>query len=369
MTPFPKNRKKIRDILGRRACIKSSFPYFSLHKESILPEPFLKVRMDATNTCNLKCRMCYFSLPGHKTIDGSPLRHMPLKLLEKIASQVFPHARFLSLACGAESLMYPHFKRYLELVASARIETTELITNGQLLDEGISEALIQSRLSILCISIDGATSETYEYIRKGARFDKLLENIRALNRLKNSMDSEYPSLLIQYVLMRSNIEELTSAVNLAKELGARGLNCVHMAPIAGLGMSGESLFHHKELTNAKMDEARETAERVGLTFTAPPNFGTPPGDAPTAGSTINCPNDPWHHLFITESGIAYPCGWLTKETVAGRFESQDFREIWFGKEYERLRWEIKTGNYRPQCKKCPAAAGGSVDEEIAFSER
>ena len=313
--------------------------------------------------------MCYFSLPGHRTIDGSPPTHMPPELLEKIARQVFPHARFLALSCGAESLMYPHFERYLEIVAEARIETTELITNGQLLTRKYSEGLVRAGISKLAVSIDAATAATYEDIRGGANFTRLLDNLQTLDRIKKELHSSTPSVRLQFVLFRSNIEELPAAIELAKKLEAESFTCMHMALIRGLNMDGETLFHHRELANEKMDEARATAERLGIALTCPPNFGhTPPeGTAPSA--EIRCPFDPWRNLFITESGIAYPCGWLTKNTVAGKFDRQNFEEIWFGREYRRLRHEIETGNQRPQCKKCPATAGGSVDDENAFSER
>lgn len=331
--------------------------------------PFLNVRMDVTNICNLKCRMCYFSLPGHTTIDGAPPKHMPLPLLEKIARQVFPHARFIALSCGAESLMYPHFDRYLKLVADAHVEWTELITNAQLLNQEYARMLIEARLSMLTVSMDGATRSTYEAIRCGARFDRLMENILVLNELKKAHNSDRPLLHIQYVLMRSNIEELPRAVVLAKEVGAQSFNCLHMAPIGGLHIRGDSLYFHKQLANTMLDEARDAAKKVGLAATFPGNFGASPGGEKRAAPPARCIYDPWHHLFITESGIAYPCGWLTKQTATGSFETQDFEEIWWGEEYERLRREIATGHYRTGCLKCPTCAGGDVDEENAFLER
>jgi hypothetical protein len=40
----------------------------------------------------------------------------------------------------------------------------------------------------ICISIDGVTKETYEKIRVGAKYEKLLENIRLINFYREKAD-------------------------------------------------------------------------------------------------------------------------------------------------------------------------------------
>jgi MoaA/NifB/PqqE/SkfB family radical SAM enzyme len=75
----------------------------------------------------------------------------------------------------------------------------------------------------LCISIDGATKETYESIRIGGKFDKLMSNIKALNAAKEDLSSRLPKIWFNITLMRSNIRELPHLVKLAHTLQVAGL--------------------------------------------------------------------------------------------------------------------------------------------------
>ena len=51
-----------------------------------------------------------------------------------------------------------------------------VITNFLLLDEKIMKFIIKNKINLV-ISVDGATKDTYEQIRKGASFDKIISNL------------------------------------------------------------------------------------------------------------------------------------------------------------------------------------------------
>ena len=54
--------------------------------------------------------------------------------------------------------------------------STLLSTNGTLLDEKMSEKLLATPLAHITLSFDGASKETFETYRKGAKFEKVREN-------------------------------------------------------------------------------------------------------------------------------------------------------------------------------------------------
>src|SRR5690606_270191 len=84
---------------------------------------------------------------------------------------------------------------------------TSLITNGALLAERVGDL---SDLDLLSVSVDGIGS--YKEIR-GAPLDPVLEGIRAARRAGHRV-------MINCVISRKNLGELSEIVRLAKELGA-----------------------------------------------------------------------------------------------------------------------------------------------------
>lgn len=133
--------------------------------------------------------MCHFSFDY---VFHRPAHHMRPETFERIAASVFPYAHTVVLSAGNEPLMSPWFTEILRLVAPYKIPTLYFLTNGQLLTEKISEAVIESGVTQVQISADGATKETYERIRRGARFETLLRNIRYLTRRKRELHDRPP---------------------------------------------------------------------------------------------------------------------------------------------------------------------------------
>jgi MoaA/NifB/PqqE/SkfB family radical SAM enzyme len=92
-------------------------------------------------------------------------------------------------------------------------------TNGLLLTESWSRLLVERGLHSLSFSIDAARPETYRRIRHND-LDKVVENIRRLQRIKAEAGSPRPVVELNMTLMRMNIGEAEAFVRLAAELGA-----------------------------------------------------------------------------------------------------------------------------------------------------
>lgn len=289
---------------------------------------------------------------------------MPLKLFERLAREVFPWTESLALSCGAEPLMHKEFPAFLEILRRHPVPVSSFMTNGTLLDRDMIEAIIFSGITFLGISMDGATEETYEAIRQGARLKRVVENIEFLQDMKAFYHSPTPRLEINFVLMKSNIEELPEMVALAKDLGTEHLNCVHLTPYKGLGMAEESLYYHKDLANKYLREARIMAMRKGLYLTSPPDFGE--GPKPQV-SRLKC-TYPWHWAIIQPQGGIFPCGWWYEDRPFGLLPTQTFKDVWYGEAFKRLRESLRCGALEERCQKCPTAGAGNIDDPSAFQE-
>ena len=313
-------------------------------------ERHLKIYMDLTNKCNLRCRMCYFYLDLGKQ---EPIT-MDMALFTKIASEIFPFALSVNLSCAAEPLMLKDITSYLDEIPKYNIPQTLIVTNGVLLTEKIIHSLIKNSITILDVSIDGARKETYEKIRKGSDFDRLIKNIILLKRIKELTKSKTPLLHLDYALMKSNLDELLEFLKLAKELGANLVRVNHLIPFKKLDIMDESLIHEREKTNKILNEARKLADELSLNAVIPKDLPKPE-NAPKK-PVFNKPDckTPFESIYISSDGRTIPCIWFTMdEWFTGSLKDQTFSEIWNGPKYTHLRKAFKKGEYTPNCLNCP----------------
>ncbi len=361
----------------------------------------LYIAMDLTDRCNLRCAMCVrtaWSSPGHPDLTVEQFR--------MIGDHCFDRAVVLALSCAGEPLLSRSFCEIMQALDEYRIPSTEIVTNGMLLDEQKIAAMIDARLSRIIVSIDGATASTFESIRAGASFERLLSNLRLLQAMKRKRRVSHPVLRLNFVMMRRNIEELPTLIGLAAELGALQVTAQHMAIYEGGLPEDESLFWHQELTNRKLIEAYRVAARAGITLNAPPLFaatGTPReltdvgwqlysrwitgmgvlrefGRARLlvlarnvlrrrlANRTAWC-HHPWEIVFLDARADVRPCVNWGAEPPLGNCLEQSLDEIWTGPAYTELRNELAGKRpLRQVCLHCPAVASGRVNDSASFEK-
>lgn len=311
---------------------------------------YLRVYMDLTNKCNLRCRMCYFHLDLK---DQAPVI-MDMRLFTKIADEVFPKALSVNLSCAAEPFMLKDITGYLDKMPRYGVPETLIVTNGILLTENMIRSLIKNSITQLDVSMDGATKGTYEKIRKGADFDSLIKNIRLLGKIKKDSGSKLPLLHLDYALMKSNLGELLDFLVLAKDLGADQVRVNHLIPFKKLDIMDESLVNMRAETNKVLARARELARKLSLNAVLP-------RDLPEASKTPRKPvfnkpgcRVPFESIYIASDGRTLPCIWFDMdEWSAGSLKDRAFEEIWNGPRYAALREAFKKGEYTPYCLNCP----------------
>lgn len=346
----------------------------------------LDVEMDVTNACNLRCVMCYFCDPH---IHNRPRKDISLEQFQSIAEEIFPFTRSLSLSFSTEALMHRRFCDLIDIAAASKVPKLFMNTNGTLISERISEHLVRTGFSVVSISLDAATKETYERIRIGARFEQVMSNIETLNRIKKDQGSFLPRLVFSFVLMRSNIHELPAFIRLVHRLKGEQIHLMHMVPYKRLDMDGESLFLEKERNNRMLSEARSTARECGIQLCDPGDFPLESAPPPPGGKSVvskdnaainrfdlnlthedearNCCPFPWHFIGITPYGEIQPCGWWYSGEFMGNIYEQSFEKIWKGSRFMELRNNLLNGRLSQDCRTCPSAGMGSVREKDSFA--
>lgn len=287
-------------------------------------------QLESTLACNLNCIMC----PWVESRKQSKNRgHMA----EEVWRALAPHlgnVKSVDFTGGGEPLLQP---RLLDWVAEAKDYGCHVgfLTNGLLLDQKVSERLLNTGIDWLGFSIDGADRQTYEFIRRGSDFDRLCANIRYLaSRRLNGR----PFIMVNFVIMRNNHHQLEPIIRLAAELGIDQVNFKQCDVIRGEHGKGFGLFGNAESPEIRqlqkaLSAARRLARKLDIKTTA---FSFVPEELPV------CDQDPRDSLFIRHDGSVAPCInlavggpsiFLGEEMVFpqvsyGRLPDQQLPEIW-----------------------------------------
>ena len=343
--------------------IKSDFMKLKTHNEALAEEEqethspiarsmptFMAMNMDTQ--CNLRCVMCIRQKYSQEAINA--LRY-DFKIYEQVAAETFPYAKLVQLATAGEPLMAGNLREQLRIIKkySAKLD---LVTNATLLN---NDDLIKELLQVLGwlhVSIDGATKQTYESIRIGAKFEQVIENIRRFNRIREKLHAmDMSRLHFAVVLMKRNIKELPKLVELAKELRVDSVDCSHVT-VFHEGIRSESLVHHKEFANYYMRAAQKKAEKLNVHLNIPPLFNTA-NDVPGKRSKNNPKSESktcpflWKRAYIEWTGNVLPCC-AVGPPIMGNVKKKPFREIWNNELYQEMRRRLSTDNPFDCCKHC-----------------
>lgn len=159
--------------------------------------PFLKqftpivVNFSYDRSCNLQCPSCREDLILHRLGENSQLNHIHLGVKKLISYLIESGEKLiLNITGSGDSFASPLYWNYLKELSNSPNENIrlKLSTNGTLMNlnrlqeiESLWDSIYQ-----INISIDAASKETYELIRKNGSFDKVKENLATLNQLVSS---------------------------------------------------------------------------------------------------------------------------------------------------------------------------------------
>jgi radical SAM protein with 4Fe4S-binding SPASM domain len=337
-----------------------------------------------TTACNISCFMCQkFAMPGANHSSS-----MSGDLIDKIAREAFLTLRNLCLTIAGEPLVDPGLPLILKKARSFLVGVS-LVTNGLNLDEAHLRTLLPC-LDDITVSIDGASKATYEGIRRGSSYEKVLSNIRLFNRLRDSLEpAARPRLILNYVLMRRNVEEMPEFVKLARDLDADEVNFNHVVAF-NRAVREESLLNDRETANFWLTEARKTADALGIEARMPLPYALQSSrtsdheaDSRTAGPAKKSGCGPeekemrqpwrecpflWSKMFIEVDGDVSPCcADHPDRPRMGNIGKQDIGEIWQGSLYSDMRRRLLTERPFACCLHCDIVSqAGHPDDQLSF---
>jgi len=201
--------------------------------KAIRPFP-LKIMVESSSRCMLQCAMC----PRDRMTR--PQGDMPFELFQKVIDEAAPRGLYhLSMHQHGEPLMNERLPEMVQAAKARGVPVVNLTTNGILLDETASRALIEAGLDTLVVSFDGITRDAYTRLRGVEKYhDRVRDNILRFVRLRAASVVLKPFFRIHAL----RTAEVTDAqVEAFRAEWARVVDDVGIGEIASYG-SGNELF-------------------------------------------------------------------------------------------------------------------------------
>lgn len=195
--------------------LKGSYYYSRIQGRAVHRGMPFSFSVEPANFCNLRCPECP---AGQRSLER-PAGYMDIDVFSGMIMQLKRHLSYLMLYFQGEPMLNPGI---YDMIAGARKEGiyTMLSTNGHHLDDDQAEKLVRSGLSRLIISMDGSRQETYGQYRVGGDLEKVSSGIRNVAGWKKKLGTARPIVIVQFLVLKSNRDEISDARKLAKSLGA-----------------------------------------------------------------------------------------------------------------------------------------------------
>jgi radical SAM protein with 4Fe4S-binding SPASM domain len=248
--------------------------------------------VETTAKCNLYCPMC------PRESHPQPKSDMTTEVFESLVTQAGSTAEHMMLIGLGEPFMDPEIFQRIEYCHRHSISTL-LSTNGTFLDEKCSAKVLDSPLEQITLSFDGFKKETFEFYRKGAKFEKVRDNFVRFSRMKKDRGSKL-QIVVQMVKMDGNAAEVEDFLRFWRDVPG-------------------------------VDQLRIKADETNLL-------------RPDAGHTGDEWKHPCHYLwrgavYVKENGDVYPCcqSYMLDGKPLGRVSQQPLVEIWNGPAMQEMR--------------------------------
>ncbi len=183
-----------------------------------------KLYIELSSLCNLHCTTCF----RNSWFDELPSLMDDVTLDAVLSAVRGDRVASIFLGGMGEPTMHP---RILEVLETARTygKPASLITNGYFLDEDFCRRLAAAELDTLWLSVDGFSAESYEAIRRGSLYRKILKAIAFYNAHRTK-----GKLGITFVVTEENHTELAHLPAFMEEHRIDLCNISHVVPSSPL---------------------------------------------------------------------------------------------------------------------------------------
>ena len=237
-------------------------------------------------------------------------------------------------------------------------------TNGTLLSAKKHQAMIDTGLDELRVSLDAADAKTFLAVRGKNFFDRIVRNVRSFTELQRATGA---TIAARFAVAHRPEGDDRPASRLRPACGvdgrARGLSAapdVFDEAGYGLARSESSLFERLRADESRaIEDAVALARDLGIALDA--SGATEPGlslKQQDAAQPWSACRRPWSLMYFTAHGRALPCCIAPFSArgydsyTLGDATQQTLREIWNGAAYQDFRGALLSETPPRPCANC-----------------
>ena len=278
----------------------------------------MSIQVEPTNYCNINCVMCGRS-------NNRRSGHMGMDTFRKIVDESLTSGTIrICLYNMGEPLLNPdilQFAAYFkERVRGFKFDPPclpreiHIQTNGTTLNRDLSNGLMKAGLDHLSFSIDGATPEKFEEIRRGASFSKVINNLNKARAVRDA--NSYPTRISVSVL-DLGLDMSRDGARLNKFYRENGADTVYFTHCSDTGVFGAINEGVSWSGDGKMESEKITGESVSTVDSA--------ASGKRAGDPF--PRNILDRMTVLWNGdIQYTCG--EPNNVIGNIETLSLAEAY-----------------------------------------
>ncbi len=176
-----------------------------------LPFPPIDAIFEPTKVCNLGCEHCRRLESGSVAQINKEDKHFtPYQFKEALGR--LKHIRKANWIGDGEPLLNPDFNKLIEMASYKGIKSI-FSTNGTLVTNQDVDFWKRHKVTEVQVSVDTSTPRTYEKMRPGAKFDRVIKSCKLISEagIKLQMSN---------ILFEESIDDMPNYVDLCIEVGA-----------------------------------------------------------------------------------------------------------------------------------------------------
>jgi MoaA/NifB/PqqE/SkfB family radical SAM enzyme len=290
--------------------------------------------------CNYRCRFCIHGI-GLETRNVSldPSTFDRLKPVIEKASHVH-------MTGFGEPFLNPHLPDYLSYFKQ-KGKSYYINTNGSLLDDALVELMTKSP-SELSVSLDAGDEETYDKIRCGGSWGRVLANVKKVSHIKAERGSPYPLLYVSFHINALNLMSLKNIPQLAGELGVSAvkLSWTRLPEAHRV----HSIFRDQDKVNNLIRAVSKELNDSGIHMRNEAAFGK---------HVRGC----WHFTDMTFVGAnATVAACCSRWVSIGNLHDNSFEDIWNGTRPRKIALGILNGSPDAACANCQQIYGADYSQ-------
>jgi radical SAM protein with 4Fe4S-binding SPASM domain len=277
---------------------------------------------------------------------------------KSIVDPLLPYLSSVWLQGLGEPFLSKNIFKMIRYLKKRRIYVNT-VTNATLLNEDVCKEIVSSGLDEIDISLDGATAETYERVRVGAKFQEVINNAKTLTSLIKQNPRSDLKVVAFTVGMKDNLHELPDLVSLVHKIGIKHLwiQDVQFQQLnEGLARPEKSLrvlASQNDVEKANIERYLSEAQRLArknniqiVTYGGKSVF-----DRLFIALRRQKCDWPWTSLYVTWDGFVYPCC-IPSTYACGNLFKEPLYWIWNNEKYADFRQRLKSGELPYQCLNC-----------------